>query len=657
MAMRKEAPRRYASAEQLAEDLRRHLEGLPVRARKDTFGYRTSKFVKRHRAGVAAAVLVVLSLVGGIWATTRQARIAQQRFNDVRQLANSFLFEVHDSIQNLPGSTSARQLIVKRALEYLDKLSQQSGSDISLQLELAAAYVKVGDVQGNLQGANLGDTAGALASYRNAAEILERASARNAGDAKVQRTLSTVYERIAEILANTGDMAGALAIYRKNLTVYQTKAANNPADKEAQLDLAVCLEHLGDLVAEMGDAAGAIESHRKAVTMREEITARDANNPDLVHSLTRSYDNLGHLYKKNGAAALALEHYRKALRLREKLSADDPNNARGRRSLAISYAMVSDALSLQGDNNQALESVRQGLKIFEALAAADHANVQARRDVALTYKKIGDFLTFLGRPQEALENYRPCLQIRESLSANDPKNTQLLNDLMTTYNDVGDVLGHPDFVNLGDHAGALAHYRKGLEIAERLIAGDPASTQFRGDLWLSYNKIGQMQELNGDSAGALANYQKALPLAEAVVAADPEDANMQRKLSTSHELIGNLLLKTRDLAGALNSHQRALELREKLSATDPTNADFGSDLALTCSELGAVQAAMASEPKTPKVERIAHWKEAKAHYQRSLDIWRRLQKQSALVNQTYKDQPDKIAKEMARCDAALAKLQ
>src|SRR5207244_1872148 len=76
MAMRKEPERRYVSVAQLSEDIRRHLEGLPVVAHKDTLSYRSAKFIARHKAGVAAAILVVLALVGGIITTARQARIA-----------------------------------------------------------------------------------------------------------------------------------------------------------------------------------------------------------------------------------------------------------------------------------------------------------------------------------------------------------------------------------------------------------------------------------------------------------------------------------------------------------------------------------------------------------------------------------------------------
>jgi serine/threonine protein kinase len=99
-AMRKEPQRRYASVEQFSEDIKRYFKGLPVIARRDTLSYRTSKFIARHKAGVAAAALLIIALLGGAVTTLWQAHVARQerdkaerRFNQVRQLANSVLFE------------------------------------------------------------------------------------------------------------------------------------------------------------------------------------------------------------------------------------------------------------------------------------------------------------------------------------------------------------------------------------------------------------------------------------------------------------------------------------------------------------------------------------------------------------------------------------
>ena len=83
------------------------------------------------------------------------------------------MFEIHDSVKDLAGSTPTRRLIVSRALEYLDSLGHDAGGNVALQRELATAYEKIGDIQGNPYSANIGDTDGALTSYRKAVQIRE----------------------------------------------------------------------------------------------------------------------------------------------------------------------------------------------------------------------------------------------------------------------------------------------------------------------------------------------------------------------------------------------------------------------------------------------------------------------------------------------------
>ncbi len=104
--------------------------------------------MRRNKAGALAVAMVTLALVGGLVATTLEARRANRRFEDMRRLAKSILFEIEPQIADLPGSTLARATLVKRALEYLDDLSREAGGRSDLRRELAAAYEKVGDVQG-----------------------------------------------------------------------------------------------------------------------------------------------------------------------------------------------------------------------------------------------------------------------------------------------------------------------------------------------------------------------------------------------------------------------------------------------------------------------------------------------------------------------------
>jgi len=178
MALRKEPERRYRSVDELRADVEHYLAGYPVRASRGTGWYRFRKYAIRHRRGVAISALgaaASLAAAGVIWWEGRQA---QMRFNDVRSLAHSVIFELHDAIQDLPGSTAARKLLVESALEYLGRLERSRGNDPQLQLELAAGYDKIGSVQAGLSSGNLGDTTGALKSFQRARQLLEDAHRR-----------------------------------------------------------------------------------------------------------------------------------------------------------------------------------------------------------------------------------------------------------------------------------------------------------------------------------------------------------------------------------------------------------------------------------------------------------------------------------------------
>src|SRR6185295_12028756 len=233
-ALRKEPERRYASVQEFSEDIRRHLQGLPVMASPDTFSYRAGKFIRRNTTAVLAAAIVIITLLSATGITAWQARVArrerdkaQSRFNDVRKLANSVVFELHDSIQDLPGSTPARQLLVTRALEYLDKLASEAGQDYSLQLELASAYDRIGNIQGGLFTSNLGQRNEADVSYRKALAIRAALVAQEPKNILFRRWLTTSYTKVAHILEVKADLPGALEYHGKALAVCKQNAADS----------------------------------------------------------------------------------------------------------------------------------------------------------------------------------------------------------------------------------------------------------------------------------------------------------------------------------------------------------------------------------------------------------------------------------------------
>ncbi|MEY2577742.1 MAG: eukaryotic-like serine/threonine-protein kinase [Verrucomicrobiota bacterium] len=136
MAMRKEPARRYASVAQFSEDIRRHLGGLPVVARKDTMSYRSAKFVRRHRVGVAAATLVATAIIVGLIAALWEARQARAQ-RDVARRINTFL-------QDMLGAAApeVKGVDVKVA-DLLDEASRRARTELTSQPDVMADVLMI----------------------------------------------------------------------------------------------------------------------------------------------------------------------------------------------------------------------------------------------------------------------------------------------------------------------------------------------------------------------------------------------------------------------------------------------------------------------------------------------------------------------------------
>ena len=436
MAMRKEPQRRYATAEQFAEDINRHVNGLPVRARQDTFSYRAGKFIRRRKFAVAAAALIVVTLLFGIIATAWQARVAraeraraERRFNEVRQLANSIVFEVHDAIVNLPGSTPARSLIVQRGLNYLDSLAQDAAGDRGLQRELAAAYEKLGGVQYTPSVAHLGDLDGALQSHRKAAALREALVAADPGNRDYRRELLDSYWFIATLLGRQGDLPRELEMIRQQLPARQELAATEKTDFLDRYNLAGTYGYIGSLAMVIGDPKAALENQQEALKIRETLASLDPNTARSRRALTISYEYLGLATDLAGDTKAALELQQRGLEMRESLVAADPLNTDLRLMLVESHRYAGDMHLKLGNLEQASQHYQKQFEINEEMLATDPANVQLHHNRAVALIKAGDIKARSKRDAEALSKYNEALRAFEQLSPAAKQDTSIRQDL------------------------------------------------------------------------------------------------------------------------------------------------------------------------------------------------------------------------------------
>jgi eukaryotic-like serine/threonine-protein kinase len=503
-ALRKEPQRRYASADQFSEDIRRHLEGLPVTARKATLSYRASKFVRRNKIGVAAAVLILLTLGGGIVATTIEARRANRRFNEVRRLAHSVLFDYHDQIATLPGSTKVRETLVKDSLEYLDNLSQEVGSDRPLMRELAAAYEKVAAVQGGvamsghgtlLSTSNLADMPGALKSLRKAIAIRERVFAMEPNNREVRQELAFCYVTIGFLHVLNGPPDKAVENLRKGMPIMEELVAADPTDEDLQYKLwnvyLAQAKALGSpAVPNLGDTEGALAYMNKAQTLGADMVSKHPTNLAYQNMLSSMHGAYGAIQFGAGRKQEALESYRKNVAIAQEIVKRDPSNTFYRRQLAVSLGNLGNTM-LDMNEVGALDSFRQALAIYESLAAADPNDADIRKNSAVGYRNVGVALR-TGSRIEALNNFHKALQILAELVVKDPTNADYRRQWATTYLLLSRFQSQANDLN-----GAVDSANQGIKIDEALVASSSTNVSAR-------NTLAQLDSQLGASHAALA---------------------------------------------------------------------------------------------------------------------------------------------------------
>jgi serine/threonine protein kinase/tetratricopeptide (TPR) repeat protein len=520
-AIRKEPQRRYSSVEQLSEDIRRHLDGLPVLARKDTFSYRAAKFVRRHAAAVTAAALVLVSLSVGLVVAVREAAIAraqraraEQRFKDVRDLANSLMFGVYDSVEDLPGATAARQLIVQKALYYLDSLSHESQEDPALQRELATAYKRIGDVQGNSKVANLGDSAGALMSYQKALEIrktLFEAKQATLGDSV---NYAEALRMVAEALLLNGKTADAWKHSQRATEVAETSERTNHDDRqllqELSQDYSTQAAILGGNfnLSNLGNPTEAVAIRQKQVSVQEKLLSLQPNDAVAQRSFAVSLARMGDQYILVGQRREALANYLRAEKIFENLFSGSPSR-KALDALDSIYVRLNVAQEGLGDLEAGFANANKALEISKKLSVADPKDFRARASLAIDYSNLADLDLASDQPSRAVLDSNHAIAIVDKLVAEDPSNGELPSLEGSVDLTKGDALNRT-----GEAEKSLPYYRRAMQIFARIHSRDPDNVDGSLQLAGAYNQLGKALVHQGQYENAVEVFQKALALSQ-----------------------------------------------------------------------------------------------------------------------------------------------
>jgi tetratricopeptide (TPR) repeat protein len=429
---------RYESVERLAEDVRRHLSGHPVLAREGGFAYSASKFVRRNKLVAGAAAIALSAMVIAFGVTLREKQIAERRFEQLRSLARAVVFDIHDAIAPLPGSTRAREILVRQALVYLDNLAKESADNTPLQMELASAYLKIGDVQGRPYQPNLGDTKGALDSYRKALTIAAAAAETEPESDALRALVADAHDRIGTTEQRALDWPAAMREHQASLAIRRSLRAPTP---KQQLDLAATWVAIGD-AAYIGAKTIPTQwrqwSGEEAYQQSLAVLATEKPTPELrgdfLVATARAHQRLGGYYSnarhRTRDPQLPIRHHDAALQALAERVALDPSSGTARRNYADQHVMKATAQNAIGDHEGALVSTRQAIVELTRLAAADAKNVEAQHDIAFAFETAARAQFHLGRFDEAETSYSDALAILKRLTDNDPTNREDLRGMI-----------------------------------------------------------------------------------------------------------------------------------------------------------------------------------------------------------------------------------
>jgi serine/threonine-protein kinase len=341
MALRKEAERRYGTVQELSQDVHRYLRGLPVGARRDSRGYRLSKFIGRHRFGAATAAALLLALVLGLATTLWQARNAAHERDRARaevektDMLNRFLTGMLTAPD--PSRGSGRSITVA---SVLDQAAAHVDRDMSRQPMLAAALEDT-----------LGMTYDNLGLRDEALRELEKSVAtlrHHGGDPLV---LADTLSHLGVVQLDAGHIEPAGTALHEALAIYPDRNS---------LGAANALASLADVERRAGDDATAERDFHAAQV------ALEALGPGHEADLATLYNNFALLYGDRGQPAQSEPLQRKAVTAaRVGYGSTNPQYAQ-------SLGNLAGLLDIEGKRSEAEPLYRESLALMQASLGSNH---------------------------------------------------------------------------------------------------------------------------------------------------------------------------------------------------------------------------------------------------------------------------------------------
>ncbi len=565
-AAEKEPQDRYATAEALADDLRRFLRDEPILAKRPTLIERTKKWSRRHKTLLTAVIVTAMAVLAVstvlLWqqvartgaalsATAVQRERADANFKRARDAVDRMLTRA-DELAEMPHTEHVRRGLLEDALELYEGFLEQHGTDPEVRYETGRAYKRVGDIR-----AMLGQHGDAEEAYTQAIALLETLAADEPDVPDFRHGLARALLGFADLLRETGGRVGeAEEVLRRSAAVAKALANEHPEVPRYRVTLARNLQALGTLHVDRlqeGDVPGAFEAFRDAVILYEALAKEFPEVPEYRDDLASCLDKQAWPLWACGYHDAAERDYRESIALRQKLTNEFPKVAAYRRGLAHGHFQLGQWLLRGGRADHAERHVRRALELRKELATDFPGVPGYRLERVESHRLLGRLLFHTGRAREAQAERETALATAEALTDAYAGVPAYRFAVAETHYELGEAFiaeGRP-----GDAEEELGSARGSLK---KLVDECPDEERYRHRLAWTDHHLGLALWETGRRDEAAAAFDACTRFHEAYANAHPNGADPQARLAWY--LVARPDWRPDDAIRAVGLMERAVEL-------------------------------------------------------------------------------------------------
>lgn len=533
--LEKEPAHRYATAEALAEDLRRYLAGEPILARPASFWERSAKWARRRPAlaaliTVSVAAIVVL-LAGGLSyhvrlraaltrAERQQAR-ATLNFDQALDAVDRMLLRgSSERLADIPETAEVRQKLLEDALEFFQQLLEdKENPDETVRLQMARTHERRGLVLRFLNRVSESE-----AAFGEGIALVEALQAAHPADPTYPSVLAGLHLNRGQLYAEALRRSDAEAEFHEAIRLWQPLSPERP---EVDAQLALCYQSMANSLLEIGRSTEAEEWQKQALALRQTIVRRLPERAEAQHALAQSYYNQATLYVNTGRQRLAEPACREAIAIWEPMVRGQPQNWDVKDSLAHAYTALAQCLSETSKDHE--HYYQEAVRLAEEIAAQHRRQPARQATLAYYLHHLGSYYQTVKRPRDAVAQYERAAAILERLNRDYPANGGFIRQRTETLQNLGLA-----YFQLGQREPARKTLEQARDLIEPRARAHPAEVHENLLLAAIFLNLGLEAQARGAYSAMLDDYTRALEVAQVQYQRDPRLEAIRSTMTSAH---------------------------------------------------------------------------------------------------------------------------